>query len=77
MRGDATTEEKEYTVAAHSRYTVSVNTDIGEGDSEAYDVSALVESTNGVPIVAERPQYFNYRGLAMHNWTGGHNAPGL
>ena len=34
MRGDATIEEKEYTVSAHSRFTVSVNFDIGEGYSE-------------------------------------------
>ena len=36
------------------------------------DVSIHVQSTNGVPIVAERPMYFNYNGA----WTGGHDVMG-
>ncbi len=28
------------------------------------------------PVVAERPMYFNYLGLAANNWTGGHDVVG-
>ena len=77
MRGDGSTTEKDYTVKANSRETVGVNSDVGSGDTEAYDVSAKVESTNGVSIVAERPMYFNYQGLANNNWQGGHDVSGI
>ena len=39
------------------------------------DVSLLLESSDGV--VAERPMYFNYQGLASRNWQGGHCVVGV
>ncbi len=51
---------------AYSRDTVFVNESLGRG----YDVSLAVFSD--VPIIAERPIYFNYAGA----WTGGHNSQG-
>ncbi|MCJ7653144.1 MAG: DUF5719 family protein, partial [Actinobacteria bacterium] len=53
----------------NSRKTVSVN-----GTVENSDVSATVTSTNGIPIVAERPMYF-WRG-ADKKVNGGHCAVG-
>jgi hypothetical protein len=57
-----------YTVKAHSRLTVDVSADIGGGK----DFSCEVLSTNGVPVIAERPMYFNYKGTL----TGGHATVG-
>ncbi|MBU1670067.1 MAG: IPT/TIG domain-containing protein [Actinobacteria bacterium] len=68
MKGDGTTQEQELTVPAHTRATVKVNDLFGGTDDVSSDFSATVESTNGVPIVAERPMYFNYR----QAWLGGH-----
>ncbi len=51
--------QKDYTVAASSRYTVLVN---GVEGLPATGVSMRVESTNGVGIVAERSMYFNSGG---------------
>jgi hypothetical protein len=56
---------KSYTIAANSRVTVNANTDVGPNQ----DISA--EVTSNLPIVAERPMYFNYNG-----WTGGHDVVG-
>jgi hypothetical protein len=39
---------------------------VGEGKN----VSLLLECTG--PVVAERPMYFNYLGLAARRWDGGH-----
>ena len=58
--------EETYPVGATSRETIDVNTAVGPNQ----DVSMLVEST--VPIVAERPMYFNYR----NKWSGGHDVVG-
>jgi hypothetical protein len=59
-------QEEELEVAAGSRCTINVNASIGDGR----EVSALVESD--MPIAAERPMYFTYKGV----WTGGHDAVG-
>ena len=56
----------DYHLAATSRATVNVNAAVGAGR----DVSMQVKAD--APIVAERPMYFNYRGL----WTGGHDVIG-
>jgi subtilisin family serine protease len=53
-------------IPAYSRETVFVNESLGED----YDVSVAVFSD--IPIVAERPMYFNYKG----SWDGGHNSQG-
>ncbi len=57
-------------VGAHARATFKTRDQIGDGKH----VSLYLESTQGV--VAERPMYFNYLGLAGNNWTGGHVAVG-
>ena len=60
--------DRDYTVPAHSRRTVLANADVGGGK----DFSCEVLSTNGVPVVAERPIYFDYKG----KWTGGSDTVG-
>jgi len=72
MKGDGSTQTQELTVVAHSRSTVVVKDVIGSKDDAAHDFSALVETTNKVDVVAERPMYFNYNGV----WTGGHDVMG-
>jgi len=67
MRGGRTREVSRE-VGANSRLTLSVNAEVGPGE----EVSAVVESTNGVGVVAERPIYFNYGG----KWAGGHDVVG-
>ena len=62
------TQEQTFTVPLESRFTVNVKDVLGEG----VDNSALVETTNAVNIVVERPMYFNYRSI----WTGGHDVVG-
>jgi hypothetical protein len=65
---------KELTVPASRRATVAVHeSELGVGRGQA--VSAKVEVTNGVGIVAERPIYFRYRGSTL-SVDGGHNALG-
>jgi hypothetical protein len=73
MKGDGSNQQQALTVPARSRFTVGVNDVIGHEDSAACDFSARVETTNGVGIVAERPMYFNYRGV----WSGGHVNSGV
>ena len=46
---------------------------LGIADDAAHDFSAKVECTNGGSIIAERPMYFNYKGV----WTGGHDVAGF
>lgn len=60
------TTRQEVNAAAESRTTVDVNSFVGPG----HDVSTFVSSN--VPVVAERPLYFDYRG----KWQGGHVALG-
>lgn len=59
-------------MAGSSRKTVTVKDVLGEADDPAHDFSAKVESTNEVPLVVERPTYFDYQG-----WTGGHDVMGF
>jgi poly-gamma-glutamate capsule biosynthesis protein CapA/YwtB (metallophosphatase superfamily) len=72
MLGNGTTRTQPLTVKASSRSTVVVKQVLGQGDDAAHDFSARVETTNGALIVAERPMYFNYKGV----WTGGHDVVG-
>lgn len=60
---------REHTVAAMSRFTVDVAADLGP-EYRGRDVSTVVEST--LPVVAERPMYFDYQG----KWDGGHDSLG-
>jgi hypothetical protein len=57
---DALTET--YVLQPNSRQTLNVNLEAGSGK----DLGMTVESD--LPILAERPQYFNYQG----KWDGGH-----
>jgi len=57
-------------VGPHSRKTFKTRDQIGDGKNE----SLYLESDQ--PVVAERPMYFNYLGLAQNNWTGGHDVVG-
>jgi len=61
-----TNQHQVVTAAPTSRKTIRVNDVIGFGKS----VSTKV--TSNIPVVAERPMYFNYHGL----WTGGHDVVG-
>jgi len=66
FNGDRTPLTRKFEVPAGTRATVYVNGDVGEG----MEVSVKVVSDK--PLVAERPVYFDYRGTAGRNWTGGH-----
>ncbi|MBU4174638.1 MAG: hypothetical protein KKB90_12675 [Actinobacteria bacterium] len=73
LLGDGDTREQTLTVSGNSRSTVVVKDTLGVGDDAFHDFSAKVESTNGVGIIAERPMYFNYKGV----WPGGHDVVGF
>jgi hypothetical protein len=64
VRPDGTTLIRRYKLSPGRRRTISVDSLPG---LKATDVSAKIESTNGVRIVAERSMYFNYPGR-----SGGH-----
>ena len=64
-KGDGTTQDQTLDVPPKTRSTVRVNDVIGEGDDAAHDFSAKVESTNGAPILVERPSYFSYQGPGL------------
>ncbi|MBU4234695.1 MAG: exo-alpha-sialidase [Proteobacteria bacterium] len=70
MFGDGKTEEKDYTIEAHSRLTINVNSEVGGGK----DVSSEIKTSGGSKIMVERPMYFDYHGM-----SGGHvvNAYGV
>ena len=57
---------RQHVVAANSRYTIDVNSDAGPGLSISAKVAA------DVPVMVERPMYFDFRG----EWTGGHDVAG-
>jgi hypothetical protein len=60
------TDARRVEIPAGTRHTQSVNKDLGP------NVDASVKVQSDVPVVAERPMYFNYHGM----WTGGHDAVG-
>jgi len=68
-RGDGQQETKSgVDIAAKSRATMAVHDPgqgIGRRDDASGDVSVRIESTNGVPVVAERPMYFAQRWRTM------------
>ena len=68
MMNGGGTREVDLAVGPNQRVTFSVNHTVGP-DKE---LSCVVESTNGVGVVAERPIYFNYSG----KWAGGSNVIG-
>jgi 5'-nucleotidase / UDP-sugar diphosphatase len=73
MLGDGTSKTQDILVPAGSRATAHPPDVLGTGDDPSHDFSAKVECTNGKPIIAERPVYFNYNGV----WTGGHDVMGV
>ncbi len=65
--GGAPIKRTQPPIAARSRYTVYVNAP--EQAGPGLSISAKV--TSDVPIICERPMYFNFSG-----WTGGHDVVG-
>ena len=66
IMGDGSTSKRDLALPATSRQTVRVNDDVGADK----DVSIVLDST--LPVLAERPMYFDYHGIA----PGGHVAMG-
>nr|WP_303646076.1 hypothetical protein [Candidatus Solincola tengchongensis] len=62
MFSDGSTKEQDLPIGKTSRATVNVKAAVGE------DRDVSVKVTSSLPIVCERPMYFNYAGA----WTGGH-----
>jgi len=71
-KGDGSSEEQLLLVPKNSRYTVRVKDTLGEGNDAAHDFSAKVECFNDLPVLVERPMYFNYKEM----WTGGSDVVG-
>ncbi|MGH7904237.1 MAG: DUF5719 family protein [Candidatus Dormibacteraceae bacterium] len=67
MFSDGRRQRVPHPVPAHSRVTVNVNGDVGEG----HEVSAQVTSLAGQPVVAERAMYFQ---TTSPFWVKGGNA---
>ena len=65
MSGSGDIIPREYAVAPHSRLTIDVNAEVGQGK----DISSCIESDK--PVMVERPMYFNYHGAR----DGGSDAP--
>ncbi len=74
VTGDGQTAEAHVSVPPHSRVTVNPRDTLGTGDDVAHDFSTAVESS--VPVLAERPMYFNYNGYTHLGWNGGHDVMG-
>ena len=65
MSGSGEVIPREFEVAPHSRLTIDVNAEVGQGK----DVSSYIDS--GKPVMVERPMYFNYGGTR----DGGSDSP--
>jgi hypothetical protein len=72
--GDDTIQIKTLTAPATARTTVAVH-EPTHGVGRGRAVAALVEVTNGLGVIVERPIYFAYSG-SMGVVTGGHNSVG-
>ena len=70
IRGAGDPIEHDYTVPASSRFTLPVD---GIAGLEAADVSAVVDSTNGIPIIVERAMYSSAAGV----FAAGHDSAGV
>ena len=63
-----------YSVPAHSRGSFKINDVLGP------DYQTSLKLASDVPVVAERPMYFDYSGMGAWHWQGGHcvmGAPSL
>ncbi len=69
MDQDGNTVIKTETIAANSRTTINVNSQMANKD-----VSTTVVSTNDVGIIAERAMYWDREGIS---WVGGHATVGV
>jgi uncharacterized repeat protein (TIGR03803 family) len=72
---------KTYTVPAQSRFTIWVDDEQLPGGSgqkplAAVDVSTVVRSTNGVPVVVERTMWWPGPQTTADFWYEAHNSPG-
>ena len=72
MLGDGSNVDQVVAVEPGRRATVRVKDRLGEGDDAAHDFSTKVTTSGGGVVLAERPTYFNYKGV----WTGGHCVSG-
>jgi peptidoglycan/xylan/chitin deacetylase (PgdA/CDA1 family) len=65
--GDGAVEErKDLTLGPHSRFTIPVHEaglGLGRYNDAHGDFSIAVRTTNGVPLVVERPMYFRYHSI--------------
>jgi kumamolisin len=68
-----------HTIAQSSRLTVSVNNDLHVNVNDPQQsIAAIVAVRPGDPgVVAERPMYFNYRGIQSGNAVLGATSPGM
>jgi len=62
LMSDGSKLDQQVNVIAHSRYTINVNKQVGDGK----DLSIVVLSDE--PVIVERPMYFHYG----KRWPGGH-----
>jgi hypothetical protein len=62
--------DRNHHVDANSRYTIYVNSDLGPNRENSFRVSSSQK------IICERPMYFRYSGLGLHDWQGGSDAMG-
>ena len=71
--GNGTRITKNQLVSANSRITLLLNDEsqVGFRDDVSGDVSIMVESTTGLPIMVERPMYFE------GTYQGGHDVMGV
>lgn len=67
MLENSENKSTDVTLQGHSRATIKVSDLVGKG----HDVGAFI--TSPIPIVAERPMYFRYKG----KWSGGHISSGV
>jgi hypothetical protein len=59
-----------HTCPGQARMTIYVNSDLGPDLENSFDVAS------DVPVIVERPMYFDYQGLGAHGWEGGHVSMG-
>jgi hypothetical protein len=73
---DGSTLTKDYTVAAASRFTISVDNEMFNGQRllATASMSTILQSTNGVPVVVERSMW--WPGGSGGPWYEAHNSPG-
>jgi Putative binding domain, N-terminal/Viral BACON domain len=79
LQSNGATLEKTYVVRANSRLTLSVDAEefpagSGQRPLDNAAVSTIIETTNGVPIIAERSMW--WPATPVGAWGEAHNSPG-